>query len=59
MAPNPLSPCILLAQGDRNKVGAVVLIDVENGKIKTINLCNIAPHPSSCRRLGEYSGEND
>lgn len=47
-------PCVLLAQGDANNIGALVLFDVQEGKAKRIDLCTVAPHPSSARRTGEY-----
>ncbi len=57
MAPNPPAPCVLLAQGEPDNVGEVVLISMEGGMIKELNLCTVAPHPSTCKRLGEYPGK--
>lgn len=54
MANNPPTPCVLLAQGDKDHVGGLALISVEGGKIKSIDLCTDVPHPSTCKRLGEY-----
>jgi hypothetical protein len=54
MAPNPPEPCVILAQGDKNNIDALVLLKIESGKINSIALCSDAPHPSTARRSGEY-----
>jgi len=51
-------PCVVLAQGDKEKLAAVVLAGVEGGKIKRLDLCG-APSPHSARRSGIYPGRND
>ena len=50
-------PCVILAQGDKDALLAVVLTKVENEKIKRLDLCG-APSPRSARRSGEYPGRN-
>jgi hypothetical protein len=54
MAPNPPEPCVILAQGDKNNIDALVLLKIESGKINSIALCSDAPHPSTASRSGEY-----
>jgi hypothetical protein len=51
-------PCVVMAQGDKDNLLAVVLAKVEDGKIKRLDLCG-APSPHSARRTGEYPGRND
>ncbi len=47
-------PCVLMSQGDISKVLALVLLEVESGKVKRIDICTEVPHPSSATRTGEY-----
>jgi len=51
-------PCVVMAQGDKDNLLAVVLAKVEDGKIKRLDLCG-APSPHSARRSGEYPGRPD
>lgn len=48
-------PCVVMAQGDEDNLVAVVLTQVEDGKIKRLDLCG-APSPHSARRTGDYPG---
>lgn len=48
-------PCVVMAQGDKDNLIALVLAEVEDGKIKRLDLCG-APSPHSARRTGEYPG---
>lgn len=48
-------PCVVMAQGDKDNLLAVVLAKVEGGKIKRLDLCG-APSPHSARRTGDYPG---
>ena len=48
-------PCVIMAQGEKDNLLAVVLAKVEGGKIKRLDLCG-APSPHSARRTGEYPG---
>lgn len=45
--------CVVMAQGDKDNLLAVVLAKVEDGKIKRLDLCG-APSPHSARRTGDY-----
>lgn len=49
-------PCVVLAQGERDNLVALVLAKVEAGKVKRLDLCG-APPPHSARRNGEYPGK--
>lgn len=46
-------PCVVMAQGEKDNLIAVVLAKVEGGKIKRLDFCG-APSPHSARRTGEY-----
>lgn len=46
--------CVLIAQGDRDDLSALVLFEIEGDLVTRIDLCTIAPHPSSARRTGDY-----
>lgn len=48
-------PCVVMAQGDKDNLLAVVLAKVEGGKINRLDLCG-APSPRSARRTGDYPG---
>lgn len=48
-------PCVVMAQGDKDDLVAVVLAKIEDGKIKRLDLCG-APSPHSARRTGVYPG---
>jgi hypothetical protein len=48
-------PCVVMAQGDKDNLIAVVLAKVKGGRIKRLDLCG-APSPKSARRTGEYPG---
>ena len=49
-------PCVVMAQGSKDNLLATVLVEVENGKIKRLDMCQI-PSPSATERSGEYPGE--
>jgi len=51
-------PCVVMAQGDKENLAAVVLAKVEGDKIKRLDLCG-APSPYSARRTGVYPGRNE
>jgi len=46
-------PCVVMAQGDKSNLVAVVLAKVEGQKLKRLDMCG-APSPHSARRTGEY-----
>lgn len=48
-------PCVLMAQGGKDELVALVVARVEGGKLKRLDLCG-APSPHSARRTGEYPG---
>ena len=48
-------PCVVIAQGDKDNLIAVVLVKVRNGKIKRLDLCG-APSPRAANRTGIYPG---
>ncbi len=51
-------PCVVMAQGEKDNLIAVVLAKVEDGKIKRLDLCGV-PSPHSAMRTGLYPGRND
>lgn len=51
-------PCVVMAQGEKDNLTAVVLAKVEDGKIKRLDLCGV-PSPHSAMRTGLYPGRND
>ncbi len=50
-----LGPCVVMAQGDKDNLIALVLAKVEDGKIKRLDLCGV-PSPQSASRSGDYPG---
>jgi hypothetical protein len=48
-------PCVVMAQGHKDNLLAVVLAEVEGGEIRRLDLCG-APSPHSARRTGDYPG---
>lgn len=46
-------PCVVIAQGRKDNLIATVKAEVDSGKIKRIDLCQIPP-PSAALRTGEY-----
>lgn len=48
-------PCVVMAEGEKDNLMAVVLAEVEDGKVKRLDLCG-APSPYSASRTGEYPG---
>ena len=53
MAALPTGPCVVVAQGDKDTLTATVLVDVEDGKIRRLELCTV-PDPYAAERTGEY-----
>lgn len=51
-------PCVVIAQGDKDDLVAVMLAKVENGKIRRLDLCCVPP-PQSARRSGDYPGKQN
>ncbi len=48
-------PCVVIAQDGKDNLVAVVVAEVEDGKIKRLDLCG-APSPHSAKRTGDYPG---
>ena len=48
-------PCVVMAQGKKENLVAVVLAKVGDGKISSLGMCGV-PSPHSARRSGEYPG---
>lgn len=46
-------PCVVMAQGSKDNLLAIVLAEVNDGKIKRLDICQIPP-PSAATRTGEY-----
>ena len=46
-------PCVVMAQGSKHNLLATVLVEVEDGYIKRLDMCQIPP-PSAAARTGEY-----
>ena len=53
MYPCEPGPCALVAQGNRDNARAVVLFEVEGGRIVRIDMC-LVPSPETVHRTGEY-----
>ena len=49
-----MQSCVVVAQGVKEDLVALVLFEVEDDKISRIDMCSIAPHPSTAIRLREY-----
>jgi hypothetical protein len=49
----PDGPCLIMAQGEKDNLVAVVLAEVEDSRIKRLDMCFI-PSPEDARRTGEY-----
>ena len=46
-------PCVVLAEGGKDELVAVVVAKIEGDKIERLDLC-IVPRPESATRSGEY-----
>lgn len=53
-----MRPCVILAQGHKDDLKGLAILETRNGKIKRIDLC-IVPHPSTATRTGHYPGIDD
>ena len=51
-----MRPCVLVAQGDQPEPVALVLAEVAGGVIQRLDMCTVAPHPSTATRSGDYPG---
>jgi hypothetical protein len=48
-------PCVVLAQGTKDRLTALVLAKVAGGFIRRLDMCFL-PAPESARRTGDYPG---
>ena len=46
--------CVVMAQGGKDDVAALVLFQVEGGYIARMDMCTVVPDPRSARRTGIY-----
>jgi hypothetical protein len=46
-------PCVVMAQGQRDNLLAVILAKVDGGKLKSLSMCG-APSPHEATRSGQY-----
>lgn len=53
MARLPTGPCVVVAQGNKDDLAGTVLVKVEGGKIRWMELCAV-PNPYDAERTGEY-----
>ncbi len=51
-----MRPCVVVAQGNQESLEALVLGEVDGGRLKRLDLCIVAPHPTTAQRSGEYPG---
>jgi hypothetical protein len=49
-----MRPCVIVAQGDKESLEALVLAEVDDGRLKRLDMCVVAPHPSTAQRSGRY-----
>lgn len=47
-------PCVVLAQGGRDEVKALVMAGVEDGVLRRLDMCMVVPRPENAVRSGEY-----
>lgn len=48
-------PCVVLAQGDKDNLVALVLAKVKDGKISRLDMC-VVPSPRDAKRSNDYPG---
>ena len=49
----PQGPCLVMAQGEKDKLVSTVLVEVAGDKIQRFDMCEVPP-PRSVRRTGVY-----
>lgn len=54
MYQRPEEPCVIMAQGTKDNVLAIVLFTVDSKYISRIDMCTVAPIPTTAYRSGEY-----
>jgi hypothetical protein len=48
------APCVVIAQGEKDNVLAVVFAEVVDDRVKRLDMCSVAPDPKSAIRSGRY-----
>lgn len=56
MYPKGGEPCVILSQGNKDHIIALVLFNIKHNKISEIEYCTFVPKPSSAHRSGRYPG---
>jgi len=51
----PFGYCVVLAQGDKDNLVAIVLVGLKDGLVATLDMCAV-PDPTAATRTGEYPG---
>ena len=52
-------PCVLLAQGSKENIVVLVILQSKEGKITRIDICGLVPDPKTAKRTGIYPGLED
>lgn len=47
-------PCVVVAQGQKEPPGGVVLFSVKDQTVTSVDMCTVVPNPEEARRLGIY-----
>lgn len=47
-------PCVVLAQGHRDDLKALVVAEVEDGVLRRLDMCVVLPTPDAAIRSGDY-----
>ena len=59
LSASPGRPCVIVFQGDDvrlRRASALALVQVEDGRVRRVDLCAFAPSPSSAVGTGEFPG---
>jgi hypothetical protein len=59
LSANPGRPCVIVYQGEgvrHQGPSALALVEVADGLVRRVDLCSVAPSPSSAVRTGEFPG---
>ena len=46
--------CVLIAQGAKDEIVGAIVAEVVDGKVLRLDMCTVAPHPSSAVGSGDY-----
>jgi hypothetical protein len=47
-------PCVVVAQGQKEPPGGVVLFSVKDKTVTSVDMCTVVPNPEEARRFGIY-----